>query len=110
MIILARPQNMSLQACNADSNVYVIQEQYVFVYKALAEWFTFGETDIEMDRIHDHVKRLHEPAPDPDLHINPAITRAHFSPRANKNVSSQRKAISYEYRVGCRCHFDLIQL
>lgn len=37
------------------------QEQYVFIYKALAEWYLFGDTDIEGERIHEHVKELREP-------------------------------------------------
>ncbi|KHN88898.1 Receptor-type tyrosine-protein phosphatase alpha [Toxocara canis] len=35
-------------------------EQYVFIYKALAEWYMFGETDIEVDQIDEHYRSLKE--------------------------------------------------
>uniref|UniRef100_A0A915C0X9 protein-tyrosine-phosphatase n=1 Tax=Parascaris univalens TaxID=6257 RepID=A0A915C0X9_PARUN len=36
-------------------------EQYVFIYKALAEWYMFGETDIDMQQVHEHYRQLKEP-------------------------------------------------
>lgn len=34
----------------------------MFIFKALAEWYLFGETDVEAERIHDHVSSLRETA------------------------------------------------
>jgi hypothetical protein len=39
-----------------------MQEQYVFIYKALAEWVQFGETDMDVSRVHDHCRHLNQPA------------------------------------------------
>ncbi|CAG9530515.1 unnamed protein product [Cercopithifilaria johnstoni] len=36
-------------------------EQYLFIYKALAEWYMFGETDIEVSQFHEHYRTLNEP-------------------------------------------------
>lgn len=33
----------------------------MFIYKALAEWYMFGETDIDMQQIHEHYRQLKEP-------------------------------------------------
>ncbi len=33
----------------------------MFVYKALAEWYTFGDTDVEAEKLHDHVTILRNP-------------------------------------------------
>lgn len=42
-----------------DENVF--QEQYLFIYKALAEWYMFGETDIEVGQFREHYRTLNEP-------------------------------------------------
>ncbi|KAL3993620.1 Protein-tyrosine phosphatase family protein [Acanthocheilonema viteae] len=36
-------------------------EQYLFIYKALAEWYMFGETDIEVSQFREHYRALNEP-------------------------------------------------
>uniref|UniRef100_A0A8R1XRT8 protein-tyrosine-phosphatase n=6 Tax=Onchocerca TaxID=6281 RepID=A0A8R1XRT8_ONCVO len=36
-------------------------EQYLFIYKALAEWYMFGETDFEIDQFREHYRTLNEP-------------------------------------------------
>ncbi|EFO23364.2 hypothetical protein LOAG_05121 [Loa loa] len=36
-------------------------EQYLFIYKALAEWYMFGETDIEVSQFREHYRTLNEP-------------------------------------------------
>ncbi|KAK0394781.1 hypothetical protein QR680_000930 [Steinernema hermaphroditum] len=36
-------------------------EQYVFVYKALAEHLLFGNTDLEVDAVYSHFERLKQP-------------------------------------------------
>lgn len=33
----------------------------MFIYKALAEYFLFGDTDIPLDRFRDHYNRLKQP-------------------------------------------------
>uniref|UniRef100_A0A5S6QAE4 protein-tyrosine-phosphatase n=1 Tax=Trichuris muris TaxID=70415 RepID=A0A5S6QAE4_TRIMR len=41
-------------------------DQYVFIYKALAEWHMFGDTDVEAERIEEHVRELRrQPGDDP---------------------------------------------
>ncbi|KJH50872.1 Protein-tyrosine phosphatase [Dictyocaulus viviparus] len=37
------------------------QEQYVFIYKALAEWHLFGFTDMDVDQLRVHYQALIEP-------------------------------------------------
>lgn len=39
----------------------IFQEQYLFIYKALAEWYMFGETDIEVGQFREHYRLLNEP-------------------------------------------------
>ncbi|KAM3720078.1 Receptor-type tyrosine-protein phosphatase [Dirofilaria immitis] len=36
-------------------------EQYLFIYKALAEWYMFGETDVEVGQFREHYHTLIEP-------------------------------------------------
>lgn len=36
-------------------------EQYLFIYKALAEWYMFGETDVEVGQFHEHYRTLDGP-------------------------------------------------
>ena len=36
-------------------------EQYVFVYKAMAEWYLFGHTDVDHDDVEKHYRGLMEP-------------------------------------------------
>ncbi|KFD69556.1 hypothetical protein M514_01923 [Trichuris suis] len=41
-------------------------DQYVFIYKALAEWHMFGDTDVDAERIEEHVRELRrQPVDDP---------------------------------------------
>ncbi|VDM97705.1 unnamed protein product [Thelazia callipaeda] len=35
-------------------------EQYLFIYKALAEWYMFGETDVEVSQFREHYRVLNE--------------------------------------------------
>uniref|UniRef100_A0A158Q2W1 protein-tyrosine-phosphatase n=1 Tax=Dracunculus medinensis TaxID=318479 RepID=A0A158Q2W1_DRAME len=35
-------------------------EQYVFIYKALAEWYMFGETDVSIDKFPEYYRSLKE--------------------------------------------------
>uniref|UniRef100_A0A183IE11 protein-tyrosine-phosphatase n=1 Tax=Soboliphyme baturini TaxID=241478 RepID=A0A183IE11_9BILA len=42
-------------------------EQYVFIYKALAEWYLFGDTDVEIEKIDEHVKKLRNVDCEPNL-------------------------------------------
>ncbi|KAJ1355235.1 C6 finger domain-containing protein, variant [Parelaphostrongylus tenuis] len=37
------------------------QEQYVFIYKALAEWHLFGYTDMDVEQLLEHYQALIEP-------------------------------------------------
>ncbi|PIO55322.1 hypothetical protein TELCIR_23292, partial [Teladorsagia circumcincta] len=37
------------------------QEQYVFIYKALAEWHLFGHTDMDVEQLIEHYQTLIDP-------------------------------------------------
>ncbi|KHJ76553.1 Protein-tyrosine phosphatase, partial [Oesophagostomum dentatum] len=37
------------------------QEQYVFIYKALAEWHLFGYTDMDVEQLKEHYQALIDP-------------------------------------------------
>lgn len=89
----------------------MLQEQYVFIYKALAEWYMFGETDIEVDQFREHYCALNEPQQrdqhsSPNLATTIAAAVKRSTPklqRANGEASSLDKAptaMKAEYKVG----------
>lgn len=82
----------------------------MFVYKALAEWYLFGDTDIEVEKIHEHVARLKDPVVSSYKHngsanSSPGLMHGNNvvkSPRSSRSSASSRSlttGLEAEFKV-----------
>ncbi|VDK52210.1 unnamed protein product [Cylicostephanus goldi] len=61
LMVQSQVDNLCFHLISSISRFF-LQEQYVFIYKALAEWHLFGYTDMDVEQLKEHYQELLEPA------------------------------------------------
>ncbi|VDO42936.1 unnamed protein product [Haemonchus placei] len=78
------------------------QEQYVFIYKALAEWHLFGYTDMDVEQLIEHYQTLIDPGMRyDDCGITKLVARSDAAPATGMEAEFRKLERSLETPAKC---------